>query len=414
MPKLTKRLIDDLSAEKKQLFAWDSELRGFGVLVMPSGVKSFIVQYRNAASRSHRMTLGRYGVLTVDEARKQAQQALSRVISGEDPMTERRSFRASPTVSDLLDRYLSDHVALHNAPSTAKDVTVLVNQHIRPRLGTLKVNGVTRADIAKMHNAMRETPRRANYALSILSKAFSLAELWGFRGENTNPCRAIPRYPENQRKRFLNADELERIGQVLIEAETIGLPWEINKEQTNSKHLAKENNRRTLLSWPAITAIRLLLFTGARLNEILALQRTDIDQKTGTIALPGKKGGEREAHPVSKLVLDLITALPRLNSSPWLLPRLSDSTRHVSKEVVENAWQRIRWRAGLEDVRIHDLRHTVGTYAAQAGVSSFIVRDLLRHKNITTTARYANFDVNPVRDVSDVVAERIAAHLGAK
>jgi len=412
MPKLTKRLIDDLSAEKKNLFAWDTELRGFGVLVTPSGVKSFVVQYRNAAGRSHRMTLGRYGVLTVDEARKQAQQTLSRVISGEDPMTERRTFRTAPTVNDLLDRYLSDHVALHNAASTAKDVAVLVNQHIRPRIGTLKVNGVTRADIAKMHNAMRETPRRANYALSILSKAFSLAELWGFRDENSNPCRSIPRYPENQRKRFLNSDELERIGQILVEAETIGLPWEIDEQRANSKHLAKEDNRRTLLSWPAIAAIRLLLFTGARLNEILALKRTDIDQKAGTIALPGKKGGEREAHPVSKHVLALIDALPRPNNSPWLLPRLSDPTRHVSKEVVENAWQRIRWRADLKDVRIHDLRHTVGTYAAQAGVSSFIVRDLLRHKNITTTARYANFDANPVRDVSDVIAERIAARLG--
>ncbi len=171
----------------------------------------------------------------------------------------------------------------------------------------------------------------------------------------------------------------------MIEAETIGLPW--NVEGKASKHLAKEQNQRTQLSWQVIGALRLLLLTGARLSEITLLKWSDVDFVLRTIALPKIKGKKREPFPATAAALDILKSLPRVRGSVLIFPRNTDTSTSISKDVMESAWQRLRWSAQIEDVHIHDLRHTVGAYAAQAGVSGFIVRDLLRHANISTTGR---------------------------
>ena len=405
MSKLTKKSVDDANALPKPYLIWDGELRGFGLLVLPHGVKTYILQYRNGARRSRRLTIGRYCALTVGEAREIAREATVAVAKGNDPVASKQSYREAPTVSELLERYLSDHVIPHNAVSTQKDIKVVIEKKLRPSLGYIKVNDLTRADVARLHNAMKDTPRRANYVLAIFSKALSLAELWGLRTQNSNPCMGIKRYPENHRTRFLKQDEVKRLLAAMIEAETIGLPW--NVVGNASKHLAKEPNQRTQLCWQVIGAIKLLLLTGARLSEITLLKWSDVDFVLRTIALPKIKGKKREPFPATAAALDILKSLPRVRGSVLVFPRNTDTSTAISKEVMESAWQRLRWRAELEDVHMHDLRHTVGTYAAQAGVSGFIVRDLLRHANISTTGRYANFDANPVREVADIVGERI-------
>ncbi len=405
MSKLTKKSVDDANTLPKPYLLWDGELRGFGLLVLPSGVKTYVFQYRNEARRSRRLTIGRHGSLTVSEAREIAHEAAVAVAKGNDPVGSKRSYREAPTISELLERYLSDHVIPHNAVSTQKDIRVVIAKKLKPAVGNIKVNDLTRADVAKLHNAMKDTPRRANYVLAIFSKALSLAELWGLRAQNSNPCIGIKRYPENYRTRFLKQDEVKRLLDAMIEAETVGLPW--NVEGNSSKHLAKELNQRTQLSWQVIGALRLLLLTGARLSEIILLKWSDVDFGLLTIALPKFKGRKREPFPATAAALDILKSLPRVKGSALVFPRNSDKAVPISKEVMESAWQRLRWRARIEDAHIHDLRHTVGTYAAQAGVSGFIVRDLLRHANISTTGRYANFDANPVREVAEIVGERI-------
>ena len=160
-----------------------------------------------------------------------------------------------------------------------------------------------------------------------------------------------------------------------------------------------------------MAAIRLLLFTGARLSEILELKWEHVDFERGLMALPTRKGGARHPHPVSAMALAVLADLPREHGSPWALPAPKDAAKPLSKSVVENAWQRIREHVEIPDVQIHDLRHTMGTYASQAGVNAFQVRDLLRHANIAMTGRYANRDEDPIRSISEIVGERIAAGL---
>lgn len=211
-------------------------------------------------------------------------------------------------------------------------------------------------------------------------------------------------------ERFLSGDELGRLGRALDEAATKGLPWP-ERAGEKSRHLVKPENRRTIVNARALAAIRLLLFTGARLSEILGLEWRHVDLERGMIALPTRKGGARREQPVSSMALALLAGLPRVASSPWVLPAPQDSSAPLSVSVAENAWARVRTHAGLADVRLHDLRHTAGTFVSQTGANAFLVRDFLRHRTIAMTGRYANRDADPVRAVSEIVGERIAAGL---
>lgn len=414
-------MIDATKPGEKPAYMWDDgkgSVPGFGLQILPSGIRSFVFQYRTSG-QSRRMTIGRYPEWTVDEARKEASRHKVTADRGGDPLADRqqdkatkRAERLGMTIADLMDRYLERHVKIRNAASTRNAVEDLIKRHIVPKIGKIRIRDFERKDATEFHFLMRATPRQANFTLAILSKAFNLAEEWGLRPENSNPCKKVSRYPEPHRERFLTDAELERLGEALIEAETIGLPWKPPPAgKPVSKHVAREENRRARLSWQAIAAIRLLLFTGARLSEAIGLAWKDVNLEDGMISFPGVKGGARRPYPASIDAIDLLKTLPRKPGAEFVFPRDRDPKRHLSKEVMETAWQRIRWRAGLEDVHLHDLRHTTGTYAAQAGISSFVVRDLLRHRNVMTTGRYANYAADPVRDAADRVSSRIAEGL---
>lgn len=414
MPTLTKKAIEAARAEgDRPAFLWDSELKGYGLMVLPSGVKSFVLQYRNDSGRTRRMVLGRFGALTQEEARKLAKLRLLEVAHGSDPAQQRKEKRSAQSVSELLDKYLSDHVDVHNAESTQREVRRLVDARIRPAIGNLTIASVTRSDIAKLHRAMGGTPRTANLALSILSKAFALAEMWHLRPEYSNPARRIERYEESTRERFLSADELGRLGAALQEARELGLPYVTNGEE-RSKHLPKADDLRAPPMPIAVAAIELLLFTGARRSEILDLEWRHVDLDAGTIALPDRKGGERRPHPVSAAVVDILKGLPHPKGAKFVLQRPSDPKLAMTASYVETAWQRIRARAGLADVRLHDLRHTVGTYASEAGSNAFTISHVLRHKNTAITQRYVNPNADPIRAVSEQVAARLSYGLAAR
>ena len=380
--KLTKRRVEGIKPGTCDAFAWDDALAGFGVRVKPSGVRSYVIQYRNRPGRSRRVTIGRHGTLTPDEARQRAKKLLAAVADGGDPAGDRDTYRKTPTVAQLCDRYLAEHVADHNKPSTAKEFRRLVEKRIKPDLGTLKAVDATRQDVIKLHRAMRATPRQANQTLAVLSKMFSLAELWSVRPDGSNPCRHVKRYPERKRERFLNENELARLGAVIAGAED------------NAKELPG-----------VIAAIRLLALTGCRLSEVLGLRWGDVDFDSGALHIRDAKAGGR-IHTVGALSLGLLAGLPR--AGYWVVHgRVPDKPLAVG--TIEKAWARIRKQAGLDDARLHDLRHTVGTFAGQTGANAFLVRDKLGHKTLAMTGRYVSRDADPLRALSDKVEDRIGA-----
>jgi integrase len=415
MPKLTKRFVESVKPGTADQVIFDDEVPGFGLRVLPSGVRSYLVQYRNKQGRSRRLTIGRHGKVTADSARKDALRIFDAVRAGQDPVAERRAYIDAPVVNDLLDRYIAEHVEKRNRPRTRAEIKRLVERHIRPQLGRHKVGAVTRQDVAKLHRGLEATPRQANFVLAVCSKAFSLAEVWSMRSEGTNPCTKVERNPENARERFLSPDELGRLGTTLRQAESVGLPWrKIGPPRPSSKHLAKPENRRTLFSRVTTAAIELLLFTGCRLSEVLNLRWDQIDFETGTIRLSETTAGRPQVVVINAPARQVLQELRKAKAFDWVLPSTSDAKRPLSPTAIEAAWQRIRIAAELEDVRLHDLRHTVGTYAGQSGANAFLVRDLLRHKNLAMTGRYVNRSDDPVRTLSNQVGERIAAAMAGQ
>jgi len=411
MPKLTKRFVDAAEKRQDRWIAWDDELSGFGLLVLPSGVKSYILRYRTVEGRPRQQTIGRAGVLTPDQARTAAREIRVDVAKGEDPLADRRDKRRGATMKDLFDRYLEDHVDVHLRPSTAKECRRIVEKHLTPEVGALKVESFTKQDAQRVHFGLRKTPRQANRTLAALSKALSLAMDWGLRPEGLNPCARIKHFPEVARDRFLTPEEVGRLGAALIDAEAIGLPWVVDETKAKAKHLAKPENRRTMVDPTAVAVVRLLLLTGARLSEITELRWEHVDFARGTVALPGQKGRARRAHVVPSAAMDLLSRRKRVEGSPWVFPRTGDAERCISVFVVENAWGRIRAAAGLEDARLHDLRHTVGTWAARTGANAFQIRDVLRHSGIAMTGRYVNRDDEPLRVLSESIGDALVAAL---
>jgi integrase len=383
MPKLTKRSVESARPEPgRDVFLWDSALPGFGLRVKPSGARSYIAQYRTWSGRSKRMTLGRHGVLTVDEARSSARQVLASAARGDDPAGEKAEARRAITFSEFADRYLDQHATPKKKASSAATDRRNLRLHLRPALGSLTVAEITRADVVKLHHDMRETPGAANRILALLSKMMNLAERWGLRHDGSNPCRHVERYPERRRERFLSAAELGRLGDVLRELEAKGAE-----------------------SPSVIGAIRLLVLTGARRSEILNLRWEHVDLERALLRLPDSKTGAKVIH-LGAPALQVLAGLPR--RCEWVLPTASGS----GPVSLSGPWNRIRQQADLEDVRIHDLRHSFASVGAGAGLGLPIIGKLLGHRAAATTARYAHLADDPVRQASEAISSRIAASMG--
>ena len=410
MPKLTKRFVDAAEPRPEKWFAWDDDLAGFGLSVMPSGIKSYVVRYRTSEGRDRRLTLGRHGVLTPDQARNRAREILVGVTGGADPLAERRNRRRGSTMNDLFDRYEEEHLPRLSLRTSAEQKR-LITKHLRPEVGTLKVESFNTQDARRVHFAMRATPRQANSVIVVLSKALALAEEWGMRAEGLNPCARVKKNPDVARDRFLSPEEVGRLGLALVKAETVGLPWDVDETKPKAKHLPKPENRSTAVDPTVVAVVRMLLLTGARLSEILELEWDHVDFAGGTLALPHQKGRARRPHPVATAALDLLTVWGRLRQSRWVFPRIGDSTRPLAAPVMQRAWQRIRHEAGLDDVHLHDLRHTFGTTASRAGGNAFQIRDVLRHADIAMSARYVSPDADPTRALTEAVAETLSAAL---
>lgn len=378
MFKLTKRTVDGLEIGKKDYLVWDRDVRGFGLRVYPSGKKTYLVQYRSGR-RTRRVTIGQSKVLTADEARAEARQLLAAVARGEDPSAQRQAKRHAPTIAGLCDRFLEEYVDQHCKPTTARDYRSVIRRFIRPKLGPLAIAEVTRADVVAFHHGLRDTPYQANRAASMLSKLFNMAEDWGLRQAGSNPARRIKKFREEEKKRYLSDEEQIRLGEVLAESLEEGIE-----------------------SVYVVSAILLLIYTGCRLSEILTLRWDYVT--THHLELPDSKTGRRRI-PLPREAYDILMDLPREPENPYVILGEVEGAPLVN---LQKPWRRIRAKAGIDDVRIHDLRHTYASVAMKDGIDPFTLKEIMGHKNLTTTLRYAHLADDAVQRAAGSVAARLA------
>jgi integrase len=382
MPKLTKTIVEGLTPESAPYFVWDDQVIGFGVRVMPSGARTYQVQYRKAG-RTRRSSIGRHGVITAEQARTRARELLGLVAMGRNPVEELSQDRKQPTVAMLCDRFLAEHVSEHCKPSTLRNYQQIIAHFIKPALGPIKVNAVARKDIADLHQALADRRYQANRTLAVLSKMFNLAEVWGLRSDGSNPCRHVKKYREKGRNRFLTQAELTRLGRTLVQTEVEG---------DETRHV--------------VAAFRLLILTGCRLGEIQRL-RWDYITEFG-IELPDSKTGARRI-PLPPEARAVLAELPRTVGNPFVIEGKLPGT-HITD--LERPWRRIREKAGLDGVRIHDLRHTYASHAVCSGMPIQMVGRLLGHTQLQTTLRYAHLADEPVRRAAAENASVLSAALG--
>ncbi len=378
MSKITKRFVESISPDtEKTLKFWDGELKGFGLIVWPSGRRTYCVEYRNADRIKKRLKLGVHGQITTEEARDLAKKQLGKVAHGEDPAVEKKKARDSSTIEELANNYIERH-GYKKRPKSLQEDQKLIRNLILPVIGKSKVINVTRRDIESLHKSLQKTPYQANRTIALLSKMFSLAISWGWREDN--PASGIERFQEEKRDRWLNQEELDRLWAVLD-----------RYPKNNTAYIFK-----------------FLLLTGARKGEALGATWDQFDLEKGVWTKPSHltKQKKREHLPLSEKSLDILRSLKNINpkSSYYLFPGRIEG--QPIKEI-KTFWKRILNEAGLKDVRIHDLRHTHASHLVSSGLSLSIVGKLLGHTQASTTQRYAHLADEPLREAAELFGSKV-------
>jgi integrase len=404
MAKITKRAVDALQADKdRDVFAWDNELRGFGVRAKPSGVKTFLIQYRNVEGRTRRLVLGQYGALTPEAARDLAREKLARVARGEDPSAERHGIRAGVSVSEVCDWYLEEAQAgrilgRNRRPikaSTLKMDRSRIETHIKPLLGARLVSGLTlrdiegmQADIAAGKSARGRKAGRggkstggcgvASRTVGTLRGLFGHAARLNIVGRN--PAEGVRQLAVKRRQRRLSDDELRRFGQVI-------------------RNLAAEGEHPT-----GLAAIRLMLLSGFRRMEVLGLERSWVSRRDHCVRFPDTKSGA-QIRVIGEAVMACVEAAPGREGSPFVFPADWGDGHFVG---VVRVLDRICAKAKLKDVTPHVLRHTFASVAGDLGFSELTIAGLLGHSARGVTQGYVHLDTALV-----VAADRVSAQLEA-
>ena len=379
---LTEKRIRDTAAGRKTVIQWDGQVKGLGLRVTPAGAKAFVLDYFDAAGKRRRVTLARVGEMSLAEARERAGRELAAIRDGETDLLQRRQdVRDAPTVADGLDRFFAEYAPARVAKSrmsvrTVREYRLQAAKHLRPSLGDRKAADVSRADIDRMVRALPGPTH--NRVLAFASRLFRLFETWGWRPQGANPCRGIERAREDPRDRVLEPSELAALAAALD-----GLQGQFPG---------------------SVAAIRFAALTGLRIGEILAIKWEHVGFETGRLTLPDTKTGRR-VHDLPTVALELLAGLPRINAWPFT----SGSNAPLTYRTVRTRFADATKAAGLVDVRLHDLRRTVMTSAAAAGVGTHVLRDLLGHKTTAMADRYIRSVGNPVRDAREQVGAAMQA-----
>jgi integrase len=382
--RLTDRLVRSLvPPERGNRVTYDSEVRGFGVRITAAGAIAFVVNYRRRSDAvERRYTIGSHPDWGVAAAREKARELKRYVDGGGDPVGDHVVEREAPTVADLCERFIEEHVAKQR-PHTQRDYRAIIDTDILPVLGRAKVAAVDFTQIERLHHKVTlRAPVRANRVLATLSKMFNLAIRWRMR--ETNPCKGVTRNQEHHRRRYLSADEQARL----------------------VKALAEFPHRSTA------DAIRLLLLTGARRGEVLNATWNQFDLVSSTWSKPpaGTKQKEHHQVPLSAPTRALLVRLrEQAEGSPLVFPGRDGKQ---AKQNITHSWALICKAAGIEGLRIHDLRHSFASSLVNAGFSLPVIGALLGHSVPATTARYAHLSHDPLREAVEKHGALIAGDEG--
>jgi integrase len=383
--KLSKSVVEKIEPLGTDVVVWDEALPGFGVRVKPSGVRSYVVQYRNRLTgASKRMTIGQHGpLLSFEQAKRQARTILTDAMRGLDPAEAQRSARGAPTVRNLADDYVERHAVPNKRPKGIKDDRAMLEKVVLPKLGKRKVAEITRRDIEALHITYVDRPYRANRVLALLSKMFNLAIEWGWRLDN--PARGVKRFQEEKRDRWLSDQELERL-------------WSV---------LENHPNRR------AANAIQLQLLTGARLGEVLSARREAFDLERGVWTKPSHQTKQRKTEyvPLSPQALDLVASIlgEQDTDELWLFP---GNVPGQPLKDLKKFWSGVMEEAGIEGYRRHDNRHTYASHLVSDGLSLEVVGRLLGHTSPETTKRYAHLADDPLRRATELFGAKVGKSNG--
>jgi integrase len=406
--RITKRLVDGLKPTGTDYYVFDTDTIGFAVRVRVTGGMSYIVQYKAGSGRgapARRVTLGGVGKMTPEQARAAAKKILGSIAHGKDPAADKANERRSLLLGDVIEAFLTEHADAKRKASTAAWYRDGLERIVKPAFGGMKPDKVTRQDVARLHSSMNKAPVQSNRVLAMIGALYGFAVKAGYAPEGYNPTRGIEKFPERARERFLTSDELARLGDALRQGETVGLPYAIDESNPKAKHAPKKDNRRAMLDPFAVAAIRLLILTGARLREILHTRWEEVDFERGVIFLPDSKTGKKRIY-LSAAALAILTALPHLEGNPFVIPGEKTGQPRVD---LKRPWAAVTTAAGLDGVRIHDLRHSFASIGAGSSLGLPIIGKLLGHSQPSTTARYAHLDADPMRRAAETIGSTIAA-----
>lgn len=394
MAKLTKRTVAGAMPKDQPYLIFDDEVRGFAVRVHPSGEKTFLMRYRFGGA-DRKLNLGHFGSITADKARALALNARARLADRVDPGAERRKLSASATLESLGTRFMREHVLVRCKPSTQREYQRALDLFINRKLGRRRVAEVTRADIAELHHTYAHIPYQANRTLGALSKMFNLAEVWGLRSDGSNPCRHVRKYREVKRERYLTSEELKRLGEALETATC-----------------RRSDGMGNFIEGPespyVVAAFKLLILTGCRLGEIQTLKWEHV--REDRLELPNSKTGAKTV-PLGHEAVEVLRSLRRVKGNPYVI---AGDVAGKPFADLQPPWQRIRKRAGLDSVRIHDLRHTFASFAVSNGESLPMIGKILGHSQPQTTQRYAHLARAPLQAAASRVTAQLGEALGLK
>jgi integrase len=387
MARLTEAFVASWRGDGRHRMLFDRQ-PGFGLRITPDGTKTFIAQVR-LGGRKHRVRLGRHPDISVAQARELALQAIADLRQGHDPALARKTrdkalAAGAVTLRALAERWMAEHVRPKLKPRTVFDYEQLLTKHILPPLGRLPVAQIERSDILTLHASMQRTPRRANYVVSTVRAILNFGIDLGLRPPGSNPARRIKMYRERKRERFLSEIEIARAADGIAQAERAGR-----------------------IGPHAAAGIRLALFTGARSGEVTAARWAHVDWGRKIIRLPDSKTNEPRTIHLSDAALDVLTGLPRVG--PYIVAGANVGEPYKN---LGRAWIIARGLVGLDDVRLHDLRHSYASLAAGKGVSLPMIGKLLGHRNPTTTNRYLHLTRDAAASVNDQLGAAMASAIG--